>query len=87
MNRHEVCLFLYLLSFCYTSDWTLRGLGAQTEVEPIEKVHRSDCSVEMSEVEEACLAPPSCAARTLADASTPSTGRGRIRHSIDQEKG
>jgi len=62
MNHHEVCLSSHLLSFCYTSDWTLWGLGAQTEVEPIEKVHRFDYSVEMSEVEEACLAPPSCAA-------------------------
>ena len=37
------------------------GLGAQTEVELAEKVHRFDSSVEMSEVEEARLTSPSCA--------------------------
>jgi len=53
------------------------GLGAQAEVEPAEKVQRFDYSVEMSEVGEACLAPPSCAVRRLAHVSAPSPGLGR----------
>ncbi len=72
------------------------GLGAQTEVEPIEKVHRFDCSVEMSEVEEVVWPlPPVSLARIMHNPGYVSPWvrsidwqwAERIRHSIDQEKG